>query len=181
MTTKVQLAVLAVLMAVFFVLCAGLSAQAQTAPPTQTYNFSLSPIALPGPHQTVAGSEAGMDIFITPNNAVGQMTIIAPGNNFQYFGGSYTHTFPQLSTLLNNIAPNLNFMKFKFGAKASVGLSRVTLPDPVKHWGETVGGFVDYSFDKGAHYSLGLEVQYVKFPGLTNNNFAVALDPAVHF
>jgi hypothetical protein len=158
-----------------------LSALTFAQAPTQTFNFNLSPVSLPGNHQTVVGTEGGMDIAVTPNNSVGEFTIIAPGQNFQFFGGSYTHTFPTVAKFLNDISPNLNFLKFKFGARASVGMSRITLPEAQQHWGETVGGFVDYSLDKGAHYSIGVEVNYVKFPGLTNNNFTVALDPAVHF
>lgn len=154
---------------------------AQTVP-TQTFNLTLSPISLPGGKQTVAGTEAGAMITVTPNLDLGNVDVLAPGNNFQYFAGRVNYRIPWLSNKLQNISPTLNGLRFQFGVTASVGVDRITGPgDPTQHYGFTGGGFVNYSIDSGGHYSLGLEAQYAKFPGLNNNTFTVSLDPAIHF
>lgn len=156
--------------------CAAVLASAQTV---NTYNVSLSPVAVSSKVQSVAGTEAGGMITVTPNFDIGNMDVVAPGNNFQYFSGRVNYRIPYLSNKLNNLSSTINGLKFQFGLTASAGLDRITTGG--NHFGFTAGGFANYSFDQGAHYTLGAEVQYAKWPGLNNNTFTVALGPAVHF
>ena len=151
----------------------------QTAPPIQTFSMNLSPISLPGNHQTVAGTAAGADLTFTPNLDLGSFNIVAPGQNFQYFAGHVNYRLPKLANFINN-KTNWNALRLQFGVTASLGVDRITNVS-AQHFGATGGGFVNYSLDSGGHYSLGAEIQYAKFPGLANNTFIVSLDPAIHF
>lgn len=151
----------------------------QTAPKVQTYSLNLSAVSLPGNNQTVAGTAGGFNLNVTPNNAVGLYSILSPGQNFQYYAGRYNYVFQALSNKLNNLGP-VNFLKFQFGATASTGMDRITTTG-AQHYAYSGGGFVNYSMDSGGHYSLGVELQYARFPGLKQNAFIVALDPAIHF
>jgi hypothetical protein len=168
------------ILTLFVILALALGSFAQTAPPTHTFTLALSPISLPGNHQTVAGTEAGTMFNVTPNNNFGMVTVQAPAQAFQYYAGRYERSLPFLANALNNASPNLNFLKFQFGVIATVGVTRITSVDR-QHFGYTGGGYVNYSIDQGGHYSLGAEIQYARFPGLANNTWTVSLDPAVHF
>lgn len=163
----------------FAALLVSVAAFGQTSPsPFNTFSMNLAPVSLPGNHQTVAGTAAGADLTLTPNFDVGNLDIIAPGQNFQYFAGHFNRRIPQLANYFNNHSTQ-NMLKFQFGVTGSVGIDRLTATGR-QHFGATGGGFVNYSLG-GGRYSLGAEVQYAKFPGLANNTFIVSLDPAIHF
>jgi hypothetical protein len=156
------------------------AAFAQNAAPS-TFALTLSPISLPGNHQTVAGSEAGAMLSITKNFDIGNVDVIAPGQNFQYYAGRVNYRLPWLSTKLNNLSPNLNGARFQFGLTASAGMDRITTGAGSQHYAMTGGGFINYDLTGSGRYSMGVEIQYAKFPGMNNNTVTVSMDPAIHF
>jgi hypothetical protein len=83
---------------------------------------------------------------ITPNFDLGNVDVIAPGQNFQYYAARVNYRLPWLSKKLNNLSPTLNGYRFQFGLTASTGMDRITGPgDTKQHYGFTGGGFVNYA------------------------------------
>jgi hypothetical protein len=149
-----------------------------SAPTVSSFTLALSPISLPGNHQTVAGTEAGLSLGVTQNLDVIDQNIVAPGDNFQYFGGGVQYRLPVLSTKLNNASPNLNGLKFQFGLKASVGVDRLTAIN-AQHWAFTAGGFVNYSINNT--WAFGGQVEYGHFSGFNQRAVLVSVGPQLHF
>lgn len=164
----------------FAALCLfAVSALGQTQQPgLNSFSLALSPISLPGAHQTVAGTEAGMTLNITNSLALVDQNIIAPGDNFQFYGGGAQYTFKALSTKLNNASPNLNGLAFQFGLKATAGVDRLTAIN-AQHWGFTAGGFVNYAIN--GTWAFGGEVLYGHFPGFNQRAVLVSVGPQIHF
>lgn len=153
---------------------------AQTAPPTTTWNFTLSPVSVPGVGQTVAGTEGGVAVGLTPNVQLGETTIIAPGNNFQYFAGRGVYNLAGLANALNNHTA-FSGLQFQFQPTVSAGVVRITGPVAAQHVGFTVGGIVNYRFGSSGTWALGAKVEYAKFPGLRNNAMIASFGPSLHF
>jgi hypothetical protein len=152
---------------------------AQTA--STTYTFALAPVSVPGLGQTVAGTEAIVAVQISNSVSLGETNIIAPGNNFQYFGGRGFYQIDWLSKKLNNISPTLNGLQFQFIPTLSVGVGRITAPVTQQHIGFTAGGIVNYRFGASGTWALGGKVEYAKFPGLKNNGWIASFGPSLHF
>jgi hypothetical protein len=149
--------------------------------PVSSFALTLTPVSLPGNHQTVAGTEAGMSFAPTPNFELYDDNILAPGQNFRYFGGGFRYYLPVLSQKLNNASPNVNGFRFRFALEAGAGVDRITQPVPTQHYGFTAGGRVEYDLTNSGTWTMGADVRYAKFPGLNNNTAIVSLGPAVHF
>jgi len=153
---------------------------AQNPPAVSTYNFTLTPVSVPGLGQTVAGTEAIVGIGITQNIIVGEDTILAPGNSLQYFSGRAIWNAAKLETILNNLSPSLNGLHFQFQPTASAGVVRITNPAS-QHIGLTAGGIINYSFGDSGTWALGIKVEYAKFPGLKSNTWIASFGPSLHF
>lgn len=148
---------------------------------TNTFSLSLSPISLPGGKQTVAGTEAGATLTVTNNLDLGNVDILAPGSNFQYFAGKFNYRLPVLQTKLNNASPNLDGFRFGFYVTGSAGIDRITGPVTAQHYGFTAGMGLNYDLTGKGTWTFGGEVQYAKFPGLANNTYLISVGPAIHF
>jgi hypothetical protein len=157
-------------------------ASAQTATPPQafaetTITFNLTPISLPGASTSVGGAETDALIALTPNNHIGETTLIDSG--FTFIGGRYNRTFPSISTWLNNLSPNINGYQFQFGLTSSVGVVRVPGALNPSHWGERAGAFINYQIN--GTWGVGLEGQWCNFPGYAHNTYSLAFGPNFHF
>lgn len=142
-----------------------------------SFTIGLTPITLPGGHTSVAGIESGMSLKLTKNFDVRETNLAGAG--LQFYGGGFNYHLPFLSAKLNNASPSLNGLLFDFYLTGAVG-SVLTPNSPAGgHWGERIGGGMDYSLN--GTWSLGAEIQYAKFPGYANNTYTVALGPRVHF
>jgi len=156
---------------------------AQTpAPPLAMFSLTAQPVALPGNHQTVAGTVAGVTFTPTANFDLREDNILAPGQNFQGFFGGFNYRLPAISTKLNNVSPNVNGYRFDFYITASAGVDRITLPtNTAQHYAFLAGGGITYDLTNSGTWTLGVEVRYAKLPGLANNTAIVSVGPAWHF
>jgi hypothetical protein len=169
----------------FLCLAASLAGFAQTAAPaapasafpTTTFSVSLTPISLPGGRTSVMGTENGVALAITPKFTAQNFNIVSTTFNYFALGGKYF--IPSLSKALNNASPTLKGFNFQFYLTANVGAVKVLGGPPAGHWGETVGGGINYALNGSV--GLGVEAQYAKLPGYGNNTYLVAFGPNFHF
>ena len=147
--------------------------------PSTTYNFSLSPITLPGAKTSLSGAETDIKIKITPNFALGETNLI--GGNYSFIGGRGDYVIPQFSKWLNNVSPNLNGYAFQLGVTGSAGVTRTPLSVGVNqsHWGERSGAFLNYAVN--GNVGLGVEAQWCNFPGYAHSTYSIAFGPSFHF
>lgn len=167
------------------------SLHAQSSTPTtpstptglSTFALTATPVALPGNHQTVAGTIAGLTFTPTQNFDLREDNILVPGQNFQGYFGGFNYRLPAISTAVNNVSPNLNGYRFQFYLTASMGVDRITPPNEntAQHYAFLAGGGVNYMLTSGGMWTLGVEIRYAKFPGLANNTAIVSLGPSIHF
>jgi hypothetical protein len=153
------------------------TAAAPSAFPSTTFSVNLSPITLPGGKSSVTGTMNGASISVTPNVDVENLNIIS--TSFNYFAGGAKYFLPSLSKALNNASPTLNGFNFQFYLTGTVGAVKVLGGPQGGHWGETVGGGINYAFS--GNIGLGVEVQYAKLPGYANNTWLAAFGPNFHF
>jgi hypothetical protein len=173
----------AILFLAVLTLCS-VSLRAQTpASPISTFSLTAQPIALPGNHQTVAGTVAGMTFTPTTNFDLREDNVIVPGQNFQGYFGGFNYRLPVISTAVNNISPNLNGYRFQFYLTGSAGVSIVSPPGgtSASHYAFLAGGGITYDITQSGSFALGVEVRYAKLPGLANNTAIVSLGPSWHF
>ena len=172
----------------FLAFALSLAAFAQTpAPPapapapsafsSTTFAINLTPVTLPGGKTSVTGTVNGAAVTITPNFDAKNFNLISTTFNYFSFGGNYR--LPALSKWLNNVSPTINGLNVQFYLTGTVGAVKVLGGPQGGHWGETVGGGVNYAVN-GA-LGLGAEAQYAKLPGYANNTWLVAFGPNFHF
>lgn len=181
MKILVRLYFLPLLILMPFLVAGALHAQ-DTPAPFSAFSLTAQPIALPGNHQTVAGTVAGITFTPTQNFDLREDNIIVPGQNLQAFLGGFNYRLPVISTKLNNISPNVNGYRFQFYVTGSVGVDRITLPDATRqHYAFLAGGGINYDITGSGTWTMGVEVRYAKFPGLANNTAIVSVGPTLHF
>ena len=144
--------------------------------PTTTFSINLTPIVLPGGKSSVAGMESGIALTVTPNFDLKEMNL--NGSSFDFFGGGVNYRFPAISKFIGDHTL-LNGLNFQFYGTGTVGVVNVLNGPSGGHWGELVGGGVNYSIN--GVWSLGAELQYAKLPGYANNTYTVAIGPQIHF
>lgn len=142
-----------------------------------SFTINLTPITLPGGHTSVTGVESGMSLKLTPTFDIRESNLT--GSGLQFYGAGANYHLPFLSKALNNASPNVNGLLFDFYLTGTIGTVLTPSSPAGGHWGERVGGGVNYSLNNT--WSLGAEVQYAKFPGYSNNTYTVAVGPQVHF
>lgn len=150
---------------------------APVAAPTTNFTITLAPVTLPGGKASVAGTESGLALTVTPNFDIKEINLVSSG--LEYFGGGFNYRLPVLSTALNNASANLNGLQFQFTLEGSVGTIRTPTGPPSGHWGALVGGSITYAIN--GTWNLGAEIQYAKLPGYANNTYTVAFGPNFHF
>jgi len=146
---------------------------------TTSFSIPLSAVTLPGGHSSIMGMSTGIAFTITQSFDVKQSSILSGGMDFYGFGSNYR--FPVISTALNNISPNTNFLAFQFYVDGAVGGVYSTAPQ--SHWGFYAGGGVDYFLNNA--WSLGGKIDWVHFPTdnlqTPNNSYMVIIGPKIHF
>jgi hypothetical protein len=167
--------------AVLIALCSLSFAQVPNPDPAPgsntTFSLNLTPVTLPGGHQSVTGVESGIALTITPSFDIKEMNL--NNSSFGFYGGGFNYRLPVLSTALNNASPNINGLAFQFYLTGSVGAITAVGGPTGGHWGELVGGGADYFLNNA--WSLGAEVQYARLPGYANNTYLVSIGPKIHF
>lgn len=166
----------------FLVSLLAVSAFAQNAPlPTQTWSTTFAPMSIPGIGQTFAGTIADVGVSPTPNTTFALETIQAPGapDFVGFYGGAANYRITALSTLLNNISPNLSGYRFQFTVLGSVGVVRASNGN---HFGATAGGRIDYALSSTGTWTLGVEARAVRLPYVMQGwKPGFSFGPAIHF
>lgn len=154
-------------------------AQAPSAFPSTTVSFNLSPISLPGAKTSVAGAETDVLLGITPNNVIGETSLIS--GNYSFIGGRYNRIIPQFSKWLDNVSPTLSGYSFQLGLTASLGVVRTpfSVGQNQSHWGERAGVFLNYAVN--GTFGLGFETQWTNLPGYAHSTYSIAFGPNFHF
>lgn len=162
---------------VFVLLSATLMAQ------TNTWNVTTTVISLPGNKSTVAGTDAGMALTVTPNFDIRDENIVS--SNMQYYGGGFNYRLPSIAKWINNgSATNFPALDFKFYLDGTFGMVSAPASSGVgsaQHYGFTAGGGVLYQIAGSQTWALGAEINYAKFPGYNNNTFVVKVGPSISF
>lgn len=157
------------------------------APQLQPFSLTSTAMALPGGKSTVAATDQGFSFTPTPNFDLRYDTFIAPNPNssstFTAFFGGFNYRLPILSTKVNNVSPTINGFRFQFYITGSAGVDRVTDSSGVtkQHYSFLGGGGVNYDLTQSGKWTLGVEAEYAKLPGLVNNTAVVKFGPAIHF
>jgi hypothetical protein len=171
-----------ILLSVMLSLALGANAQsstAQSAFPTTTYNFNLTPITLPGAKTSVAGAETDVKLKVTNNFALGETTLIS--GNYSFIGGRGDYVIQSFSKWLQNVSPTLNGYQFQLGLTGSAGVVRTPLAKGANesHWGERAGMFLNYAVSNNV--GLGVEAQWTNLPGYAHSTYSIAFGPNFHF
>lgn len=147
------------------------------APGTSTsFTMNLTPVTLPGNKTTLTGVSSGIAFTVTPNFDVKELNLNSSGDSYYGFGANYR--LPIISTALNNVSPNINFLAFQFYLNGTVGANYG--PGATQsHWSETVGGGVDYYINNT--WSFGGEADYAHLVGYNNKALILFIGPKLHF
>jgi hypothetical protein len=151
-----------------------------TAFPETTYNFNLSPIAMPGKvKSSLAGAETDVKIKVTTNFSIGESTLVAP--DYTFMGGRIDYVIPQFSKWLQNVSPTINGYQFQLGLTGSAGGVRtpVGVGTSQYFWGERAGVFLNYAVN--GNVGLAAEGQWCNFPGYAHTTYSFAFGPNFHF
>lgn len=159
------------------VLLLSLVSFAQTAPPSPfaetTYTFGLTPVTLPGGHQTLAGAESDVLINFSANNAVGPTTLISDST---FVGGRYDRTFPSIGKWIQN---HTELTGFNFSAYATGSLGVVKGAE--SHWGERAGLGIRWAPNGASNFSVAFEAQANNLPGISHWIPSVVVSPQFRF
>ena len=144
-------------------------APAPTNPFANTFNLTVTPIVLPGNQQTVAGAMIGGTFNLTPNVALRETNLLAPGNNFSGYYGGVNYNIPKLANAINNASTTINGFNLMPYVTASAGVGRVTPSSgPTQsHYSAMGGAGLAYAPAGSKTFQLSLiEVQGLRAPGL---------------
>jgi hypothetical protein len=155
------------------------SASAQTpAATTQTWSLTTSAVTLPGGKMSIMAVDSGIAFTPTVNFDLFDRNLLSNDGNFKFFGGGQNYRFPAISRKLNNVSPNVNFLRLQLSETASFGVVR--LNGGAQHYGWTAGLRADYALTSGGALTLGVKAEYVQFPGVPSH-VAISINPAFHF
>lgn len=150
---------------------------AQTPAPgafdSTTINFSLTPVTLPGIGQTLAGAETDVLVNFTPNNVIGETTLIS---NSPFIGGRYERIIPSIAKFLQEHTA-LTGANFEAGFTVSLGVVDGSKP----HWGERGGIFLKYAPSGSTNFNIGLDIEANNLPGVVRWAPSIALGPNFRF
>lgn len=153
----------------------------QSAPPaqpvTQQWSLTTSAVALPGGKTSIAGTDSGISFTPSANFDIFDRNLLSNDGSLKYFAGGVTYRLPIISTKLNNMASNTDFLRFQFAPTASFGIAQV---NGVNHYGFTAGARVDYMLNASGSWTFGGKGEYAHFPGY-DGKAIVELNAAFHF
>ena len=153
---------------------------AQTPPPlgiTQSWSFQTSGVALPGGKTSVAGVDSGITFAPSSKFDLFDRNLLSNDGSLKFFGGGFDYYLPALSVKLNNLSPNVNFLRVRFAPTGSFGIAQV---DGKNHYGFTAGGRVDYLLTESGRWTMGAKAEYVHFP-VYSGKALVEIDASLHF
>jgi hypothetical protein len=176
--TPAAVAYVAKLLLLFVLLSGAAMAQTPAPTPTTTWSLTTSAMTLPGAGKTIMGVDSGISFSPTPKLDLFDRNLISNDGSFGYYAGGLTYHLPAISTALNNVSPNVNFLRLQFSPTASFGVVR--LGSGIQHYGFTGGVRVDYSLTASGGWTLGAKTEYVQFPGVPSHA-AVSLNAGFHF
>jgi hypothetical protein len=148
------------------------------AVPTQTWSLTTSAVTLPGGKSSIVGVDSGISFTPTPNFDLFERNINSNDGSFGFYGGGVSYRLPAVGTKLNNMSPNVNFLRLLFAPTASFGVVR--LANGAQHYGFTAGVRADYQLTAGGAWTLGVKGEYAQFPGVPSHA-AISLNTAFHF
>lgn len=144
-------------------------APAPAISPSYTFSMQASAVALPGNHQTVAGSLTVPVFYLTDRLALRNDNLLAPASDLQGYFGGIQYDFPLDSLLSKTKLPKNTFSLYITG---SAGIDRIVPAQGQEHqhYAFLFGGGVHYDPTGTGHFGLSLiEVRYAKLPGYANN------------
>lgn len=164
-------------------------AEAQQAPapapspisPSYTFSMQATAVALPGNHQTVAGSLTVPVFYLTDHLALRNDNLLAPASDLQGYFGGIQYDFPIESLLAKTKLPKNTF---SFYLTASAGVDRIVPAQgpEQQHYAFLAGGGVHYDPTSSGHFSVTLfEVRYAKLPGYANNTAILGTGVRLNF
>jgi hypothetical protein len=161
-------------------------AMAQTTPPaqivSQPWSLNTNVLSLPGNHQTIAASDSGLAFTPTPNLDIYDRNLISTDGVLKVFSGGVNYRLAWLNKKIDNISPNVNFLRVQLFVTAGAGIDQVSLAGVTKnHYAFTAGGGANYMLNTSGSWTLGGSVEWAKFPGYQNNGLIVKFGPTFHF
>jgi hypothetical protein len=148
-----------------------------TTPPSAfqdtTISFNLTPITLPRTGTTLAGAETDALIAFTPNNAIGETTLISAE---PFIGARYERTFPSIAKWLQNHT-SLTGGNFEAGITISGGVVKANK----EYWGERAGIFLKYAPNGATNFNIGVDAEWNNLPGIAHNIPSIAVGPNFRF
>lgn len=139
-----------------------------------SFSVTASAVAIHGASQTVAATDLGQALAVTPNFSLRADEILSPTNaGFTSYLGGFKYFLPNFKPLANtNLAP------LQFYVTGDAGISRVTptgATAPVNHLAALVGGGANWNPKATGSVSFNLfEVRYARLPGFQNNAMLVS-------
>lgn len=176
-------------LAIAFMLFLGLavSALAQDPPPavapSSTFSLSAQAIALPGNHQTVAGTIMGAKFNLTPKLALRSDNLLVPASDLQGYYGGFDYVLPAISNKIQNTSSTLDGNHLQVYLTASVGINRIVPAVGVtqQHYSFLAGGGLRYDPLGSKNFSINVEVRWAKLPGYANSTAIVSASPTLRF
>lgn len=168
-----------------FVLC--LAAQAQDVPPavapSSTFSLSAQAIALPGNHQTVAGTIMGAKFNLTPKLALRSDNLLVPASDLQGYYGGFDYVLPAISNKIQNTSSTLDGNHLQIYLTASAGINRIVpaIGATQQHYSFLAGGGLRYDPLGSKNFSINVEVRWAKLPGYANSTAIVSTSPTLRF
>lgn len=138
-----------------------------------TYNFSLTPVTLPGTGTTLSGVENDMLINFTPNNSIGETSLISTS---PFIGGRYDRAIPQVAKWLQNQTA-LSGYNFQFYLTGSLGVVKADR----NHYGERAGLGLRWAPSGTTNFSVAFEAQANNLPGISHWVPSFTVSPQFRF
>ena len=138
-----------------------------------TYNFSLTPITLPGSGTTLAGVETDDLINFSTNNALGYTGLIS---SQPFLGGRYDRGIPQVAKWLQKQTA-LSGYNFQFYVTVSAGVVKAAK----NYWGERGGLGLRWAPSGSSNFSVAFEAQANNLPGISHWVPSLTVSPQFRF
>lgn len=176
------------LLSALLLFCAlALPAVAQDTPPavapSSTFSLSAQAIALPGNHQTVAGTIMGAKFNLSPNLALRSDNLLVPASDLQGYYGGFDYVLPSISNKIQNTSSTLDGNHLQVYLTASAGINRIVpaVGTSQQHYSFLAGGGLRYDPLGSKNFSVNVEVRWAKLPGYANSTVIVSASPTLRF
>lgn len=150
---------------------------------SSTFSLSAQAIALPGNHQTVAGTIVGAKFGLSSNLALRSDNLLVPASDLQGYFGGFDYVLPAISNKIQNTSSTLDGNHLQIYLTASAGIDRIApaVGPSFQHYAFLAGGGLRYDPMGSKNFSINVEVRYAKLPGYANSTVIVAASPTLRF